>query len=239
MSNRSTCFFDAVGYRRFFPPRAPWALLGLLALTALSGCAGSTNHEPTRMELVLEREQLLLVSDGLRSVQPQVMEELSAARAVWPTIAKGLPRPPSSALPTLVRQAHARTIPLSTPTFMSRVSQLTGPAAGLAGLYETFARLAERGWGLTEAALDSIAKGPPSAARFARSNAQLYIDTIYDAHFNLSLVGKSIVNAYKRLGGVHAFGSKLTAADVAALSKAYSVSAMRLTPHPAASIESP
>jgi hypothetical protein len=109
----------------------------------------------------------------------------------------------------------------------------------LAALYESFARLSERGWRLTDASIASISSSSPADARFARENSSLYIDSIYDAHFDLSLIGKSVVKGYERLGGPSAFGAKARQAAIDRLAASYSIPAVRLTPHPAPSIESP
>jgi hypothetical protein len=209
------------------------AALLALVLTG-GGCGSSTSHSPSSPELKLQRAQLLLVSEGLRSAQAGVWGEVKASRATWPEIAKGLP----SSFPGRLRQAIAHASisagRLLKARFLASSNRLTGPAAGLAGLYEAFARLCERGWRLTEATIGSIVGGPPSAARFARDNSSLYIDAIYDAHFDLSLLGKSIAEGYKHLGGARAFGAKLTQAEVDELSRTYSIAAVRLTPHPTA-----
>jgi hypothetical protein len=176
----------------------------------------------------------VLLSDGLRSAQQDVRREVGASRAVWRAISKGLPSSFPPSLRQLIAEASTRARRLPSPPFMMSASRLTGPAAGLGGLYEMFARLSDRGWRLTEASIGSIVTGPPPAARFARTNSPLYIDAIYDAHFNLSLVGKSIAEGYKRLGGPHAFGAKLTQADIDALAETYSIASVRLTPHPTA-----
>jgi hypothetical protein len=69
-------------------------------------------------------------------------------------------------------------------------------------------------------------------ANFDRENSPLYIDAIYDGHFNLSLLGKSLTSGYEKLGGASAFGAALTQSQVDALAGAYSIAAMRLVPHP-------
>jgi hypothetical protein len=115
---------------------------------------------------------------------------------------------------------------------MASASRLTGPAAGIAGLYENYERLAERGWRLTAAGIATILDGSPAAARFARENAALYLDAIYDGHFDLSLLGKSVASGYTKLGGPSAFGARLTQSQVNALAAAYSIPAVRLAPHP-------
>ena len=109
---------------------------------------------------------------------------------------------------------------------------LTGPAAGIAGLFRPFSKLTERGWTLTGAAIDQITAGPPATATFARENVALYIDAIYDGHFDASLIGKSLLKGYRRLGGGPAFGATLTEAQVQALARAYSPAAEQLHPHP-------
>jgi hypothetical protein len=172
------------------------------------------------------------VSDGLRAAQGAVRREVDASRGPWPQIAGGLPRVLPGALHSAVRAATARAAALPEPGFMTNAHRLTGPAAGIAGLYESYERLAERGWRLTEASISAIAGGAPAVASFARENSSLYIYAIYDAHFDLSLVGKSIVSAYERLGGPGAFGVALTRGELSALASAYSIPAVRLSPHP-------
>lgn len=85
---------------------------------------------------------------------------------------------------------------------------------------------------MTEATIATIAHGPTGAATFAAANSALYIDSIYDAHFNLSLLGKSLLDGYRKLGGQSAFGPKLTQSEVEAIASAYSISGVRLEPHP-------
>ncbi len=75
-----------------------------------------------------------------------------------------------------------------------------------------------------------------AAARFLRANAALYIYCVYDGHYNLSLVGKVVQSAYRKLGGAPAFGASLTPSQVEALARAYSIPAVRLEPHPAPSV---
>lgn len=72
-----------------------------------------------------------------------------------------------------------------------------------------------------------------ATARFLRANAPLYIDCVYDGHYHLSLIGKTLQSAYLKLGGASAFGASLTQSQVEALARAYSIPATRLEPHPA------
>lgn len=75
--------------------------------------------------------------------------------------------------------------------------------------------------------------GTAAQGAFERTNSPLYIDAIYDAHFDLSLLGKSVATGYNQLGGPEAFGAALTQAQVNALAAAYSIPRVRLEPHPA------
>ena len=109
---------------------------------------------------------------------------------------------------------------------------LTGPAAGIAGLFRTFSGLTERGWTLTGAAAGEIESGSPIAVRFARENVALYIDSVYDGHFDAALIGKSLLAGYKKLSVGKGFGTTLTQAEVDALAGAYSPATERLHPHP-------
>jgi hypothetical protein len=188
-------------------------------------------------ELALERTQLVQVSAGLRSAEAPVQVEVSASRGAWPQIASGLPQVVLPALLAAVGRASTSAAALPQPSFMANTARLTGPAAGIARIYENYTRLSERGWSLTRASLATIARGSAANAGFARQNSFLYIDAIYDAHFDLSLVGKSLLSAYNRLGGAAGFGATLTQSGIGALAAAYSIPAVRLSPHPAAAVQ--
>ncbi len=181
----------------------------------------------------MERTQFVQVSSGLSSVQGAIRAEVAASRGAWPQIAAGLPPVPSSALRGAVARATAKAAAVPVPPFLAEPRSLTGPAAGVAGLYESYERLVPRSWRLVSAAFDTIARGPSAAAGYARTNSSFYIDAIYDGHFNLSLVGKSLIAGYEKLGGASAFGAQLPARRLAALAAAYSIPATRLEPHPA------
>jgi hypothetical protein len=75
-----------------------------------------------------------------------------------------------------------------------------------------------------------------AAARFLRANAALYVYCVYDGHYDLSLIGKVVQSAYRKLGGAPAFGASLTQSQVEALARAYSIPTARLQPHPAPSV---
>ena len=203
----------------------------ICAVALLVGC-GSEAHVSSRRELALQRAQLVQVSDGLRQVLVPVNREVAASRVAWPLISNGLPPTFGSQLRGAVTAASAAAAALPAPSFMAHAQELTGPAAGIAGLYESYDRLSERGWRLTETTITAILTGSPSVATFARANSPLYIHSVYDAHFNLSLVGQHLVEGYSRLGGPSAFGHSLTRGEVASLAPAYSIAGARLEPHP-------
>jgi hypothetical protein len=204
----------------------------LVATAPLAGCGSSMSTTASGPELALERTQLVQVSAGLRSTEAAVRREVSASRAAWPAIASGLPQAPTPALRAAVSAASASAGALPEPAFMASSARLTGPAAGIAGIYENYDRLAERGWRLTDASIASIATAPPAVASFARENSSLYIDAIYDGHYDLSLLGKSLMSAYEKLGGRQAFGATLTPIKVINIALGYSIEAVRLEPHP-------
>ncbi len=184
----------------------------------------------------MQRAQFARIAGELQTVEGAVQQEVSASRRVWPLIASGLPPTFSPSLRSGVARVTASAKAIREPRFMTNASRLTGPAAGIAGLYESYERLAERGWRLTAAGVAAIAGNTPAVSRFARANSALYIDAIYDGHFNLSLLGKSIVSGYTKLGGPPGFGAALTQAQVNALAAAYSIPEVRLLPHPSRAV---
>jgi hypothetical protein len=210
-------------------------LVGLIAL--LTGCGSTTSYSPSSRELALQRSQFVKVSDELRGLEHAVQRELSSSRKAWPTIANGLPQTFEAGLREAVKQATTSAAALPEPPFAAKADVLTGPAAGIAGLYESYSRLTERGWRLTETGIAAIRANNPATANFERANSSLYIDAIYDAHFNLSLLGKSLISGYERLGGPRAFGATLTQNELNALATAYSIPAVRLEPHPGRAVQ--
>jgi hypothetical protein len=198
----------------------------------LAGCGSGSSHTPTNAELVLERAGLVQVSHELRTLETPVRHEVSASRVAWPTISNGLPSALSGSLRSAVANASTAARALPEPQFVAHPGGLTGPAAGMAGLYESYSRLASKGWRLTETGIAAILRGAPAAASFARGNSSLYIAAVYDGHFDLSLLGKSLVSGYEKLGGAAAFGAGLPPGEVTALAAVYSIPAVRLEPHP-------
>jgi len=85
--------------------------------------------------------------------------------------------------------------------------------------------------------LKTPATGGPGAAAFLRSNSPLYLYCVYDGHYDLSLVGKKVADAYDALGGPAGFGAALTPGEVQALGEVYSIPGVRLQPHPPASLK--
>jgi hypothetical protein len=174
------------------------------------------------------------VARALQSVQAPVAREVAATKAAWPLIAGGLPGDigaVSSSAAVARAAANAARVPIPELFGEANARSLTGPGAQLAGLYRGYALLSARGWRLLSASLAEIESGTPAPARFARANAALYIESIYDAHFTLAQVGKKLLAGYEKLGGAAAFGASLTSSEVAALAHAYSEASDRLHPH--------
>ncbi len=208
--------------------------VALLAATLLAGgCAGSAS-KPTAAALKLEREDLVAAARELRTLQAPVAREVAATKAAWPLIANGLPRdvgPVLRAPATAAAAASAARLRLPVLFGEAQAATLTGAATGVVGLFRAYALLSARGWRLLLASLERIESGAPAVSSFARANAPLYIESIYDAHFTLAQIGKKLTGAYKRLGGATAFGATLTPMEVASLARSYSEASDRLHPH--------
>ena len=207
-------------------------LLCVLVAGALCGCGGGGS---TPAELRLQREDLVAVSRALASVERPVAVEVATAKRAWPLIANGLPTGAGALASTRVPVAGAATSAAHVPTppmlGEAQADSLTGAGAGLAGLFRNYIGLTTRGWTLTGAAIDQIEHGSPTDARFARENVGLYIESVYDGHFDLAQIGRHLTDGYRRLGGPAAFGRALTQAEVDALGDAYSEANVRLHPH--------
>jgi hypothetical protein len=217
-------------------------LLGLcLALPlALAGCGesgadGASTPTVTR-QVRLERTDLATVARGLLRVEPSVQRELVAARAAWPEIVGGLPAQVPVAARGLLLVGLRRTEQIATPSFISYAGELTGEAAPIAGLLLSYEQLARRGWGMTLAAaqhLSGHSRLPAATLEFLRTNAALYIGCVYDAHYNLSVIGERMREAYAQLGGAKGFGGVLPASLIARIGSFYSPAVARLAPKPA------
>lgn len=208
------------------------------AAIAATGCASShssTTHAPS-----LERADLVAVSRALASAERSVASEVAAAKAAWPLVANGLPaRPPTSSRPA-ISAASGRASALAVPGLFEerQAASLTGPSSSIAGLFRAYSGLSARGWQLIDAAVAEIEHGSPASARFARANAPLYIESVYDAHFGLAQVGKHLMAGYEELGGAAAFGASLTRDEVDRLADTYSEANDRLHPHPSVKLGS-
>jgi len=207
-------------------------LLGAVAAGALSGCGGS-HRSPA--ELRLEREDLVAVTRALQRVQSPVTVELATAQRAWPLVVGGLPSGASALAtaraPIAAAAASAVRIPTPSPLTEAQFVSLTGPGSPLASLFRSYTGLVTRGWTLIAAAIVQIEHGSPASARFARENVGLYIESVYDGHFDLAQIDKRLARGYHELGGQAAFGSALTQAEVDALGGAYSEATARLHPH--------
>jgi hypothetical protein len=202
---------------------------------AAVGAAGST---PAQRRLTLERADLAIVARGLAGAEPPIEREIVAARSAWPGIVEGLPQVVAPASRALMFVGMRRSEELSTPGFISYAGQLTGSSAAIAGLLLSYEQLAQRGWTMTLAAaahLDGSSALPASALEFLRTNAALYIGCIYDAHYNLSVIGERMRSAYAKLGGPAGFGGTggaLPASLMAGVIAFYSPPSARLAPKP-------
>ena len=219
--------------------------LGVLVATGLVGCG---HAQPTPAQLALEREDLIALAKALQSQEPQVARELADTKRAWPLVVNGLPRGSLEGLVDPVSTAARSAAEVTTPalvgeargyTLTGPAASTTGPAAALAGLFRSYRGFSERGWRLTESAIEQIRAGERpgasprtrAAARFARENVGLYIESVYDGHFELAQIEKKLRKAYANLGGPATFGSALTAAEMEDLASAYSEATARLHPH--------
>jgi hypothetical protein len=205
----------------------------MLAGAALGagGCAAA--RKPAPQELALERADMVSVARALAAQEPAVHSEVAAAKSAWPLIAGGLPAELTARTSQAVQSASTRAAAFKLPGLLTEreAKSLTGPASSLSGTFRAFSVLSARGWQLIGGATEQIEHGTHVAARFARANVALYIESVYDAHYSVAQIGKQLPIDYKRLGGAAAFGSSLTAAELHALSRAYSEANNRLYPH--------
>jgi hypothetical protein len=203
------------------------------AALAAAGCGASKPPRP--QALALERADLVAVARVLAREEPAIRSEVTATKAAWPLIIDGLPARSSTvtitqpAIRTAVQRAAALTLPA---IFEEReAGAITGPGSGIGSTYRAFSILAGRGWRMIGADAEAVEHGSPAAARFARANVALYIESVYDAHFGLGQIGKRLLAGYKALGGATAFGSTFTQAEANALADAYSQASDQLRPH--------
>jgi hypothetical protein len=207
------------------------ALLLLVSGVAVAGCGGGRTSSPA--ELRLQREDLVAVSRALQSTERSANREVAATKVAWPLIVNGLPANTTTIPRAPIAAAVGSAARLTAPALFEEVQAraITGPGSPIAGLFRTYSGLATRGWRLVWAAIEQIDHGAPVAARFARENVALYIESIYDAHFSLAQIGKKLRTGYRELGGQAVFGATLTQGEVDALANTYSEAADRLHPH--------
>jgi hypothetical protein len=201
------------------------------AALVIGGCGAGRSASPQAQHL--QRVDFVAVARALAAQEPSVRREVAATKQAWPLIERGLPLNPSAGLRVAVRVAAERAAALSLPGPLEEheAAMLTGPGSPIAGVFRSYSILAARGWELIGAALEQSERGSAAAARFARANVALYIESIYDAHFSLAQIGKKLLAGYKTLGASAAFGTSLTPSEVDALAAAFSEGNDRLHPH--------
>lgn len=178
------------------------------------------------------------VVHALERVRGPVSAELAAAREAWPSISGGLPAVIAPSLSGRLARAGAAASRILAPAFMTQLEApalrprvyLTGPAAGAAGLFQSFSNLTGQGWTLTDAAIKGLAGASTANAASLRANARLYVSCIYDGHFDLAQIGKNVMRSYESLGGPNGFGGSLPEDEMTALASFYS-DQLRLEPH--------
>lgn len=184
-----------------------WSGATIAIAVAIAGCGSSAKATP--QALSLERTDLIAVCRALSAARPAAISEVAATKAAWPLISSGIPPNASTisrpAIELAVRRADALRVP---GLFEERqAAALTGAGSSLAGIFRTYVLLATRSWRLIGAAVEQAQHGSPAAARFARANVALYVESVYDAHFSLAQIGKKLLVVYKNQGGPAAFGS--------------------------------
>ncbi|HEV7162611.1 MAG TPA: hypothetical protein VGN25_05085 [Solirubrobacteraceae bacterium] len=180
------------------------------------------------------------MSHTLSGMRGALAGEVTATKTAWPYVAGGIDgsgpgdaRPGATALGAIETAAQTASRLKLPALFTERKSaSITGPGAGMAALFRNYVVLSTRGWQQIESAHEQIHHGTPAAAGFARANVNLYIDSVYDAHFSIAQLGKQLIAGYKKLGGPAAFGTSLTQGEVDVLATAYSEPSDRLYPHP-------
>jgi hypothetical protein len=212
--------------------RAALLVLGL-AVIALGGCGAGRATKADQVMQGLQREDLAAVAHALSKAATPIEVEVAATKVAWPLVVNGLPADVSTIPRPPIKAAAESAARLRTPPLLEEhpATAITGPGAGLASELRDFIVLANNGWRMIGAALDQIEHGTPAVARFARANVNLYVASVYDAHFGLAQIGKQLVAAYEKLGGPAAFGASLTQQEVDALARTYSEPSDRLHPH--------
>jgi hypothetical protein len=198
---------------------------------ALGGCAGKTATSPAVLRL--ERGDLAAVERALSAAAPSVRAEVATTKAAWPLVVNGLPADTGALSRSTLHAAADGAAKLKTPALFEQhaAAAITGPSSQLAAALRNFIVLSARGWQMIAFAVDQIDHGSAASSRFARANVNLYIESVYDAHYSLAQIGKQMLAAYNKLGGPTAFGTTLTQQQVNAVAGAYSEANDRLRPH--------
>jgi hypothetical protein len=234
----------------------------LLALSIVDGCGGSSSsssselrarraalaevahallgaREAVAREVAAARVGWPLIDHGLPSVPS------APARAKGDTRSRTRKQRAEAALrkrrAALARRLAAIDHAVSTasadgervPTpLLLHVEELTGAGSEIAGVYELATGLIAHGWPQVKATVRAMRRGPRATEAFLRGNVNTYIISVYDGNFDLSLLGKELAKAYKRLGGKKEFGSSLTPQEVKEVAAAYAPGVEQLHPHP-------
>jgi hypothetical protein len=198
----------------------------------LGGCGGG-GEGPTTEALTLRREDLVAVSRALSLASAEVALEVADTKRAWPLVVDGLPRVISPATAAAVAAAAASAARLTEPAPIAEPQSLTltGPGSQVTGLFHYYVLLSSRGWRQIAAAVGEAQSGSPAAARFARENVALYIESVYDAHFALAQIGKKLKDGYHALAHYGDLGALPPATQVQALEDTYSEANDRLQPH--------
>jgi hypothetical protein len=197
-------------------------------------------HEAVVSEVAAARRAWPLIDRGLPRAKPEQARETGragvgpAARRHRAALIARRNNALRRRLATLKRAALAAAAAGQrlSPPLLVHAEELTGAGSQIAGVYELASGLVNHGWNQVAATLAADNKDSPAARAFLRANVDTYIVSAYDGNFDLSLLGKMLAQAYKRLGGAKEFGHTLTPAQVKAIERAYSPAAVRLTPHP-------
>lgn len=206
------------------------ALIAAAALAAILIAVLSGGSSESEAALGQQRAHLAFVAKQLHEIEADVRREVSASKQAWPLIDHGLQSQLSEGALAKISAASAAAAAMPSPTFLTYIHELTGPGARIARLFRSFSLLSKRGWSHVAEYAKAINEGAASAA-FDRSNSGLYIDSIYNGSFDLSLIGEKVLASYEHLGEAEEFGSALTSAEVESIVKAYSPEADELQPH--------
>jgi hypothetical protein len=191
-------------------------------VVGLGGC-GDKRHN--LVELELERADLASVARQLLESEGTIESEVQASKGAWPFLYRGLKAPALGTSAALVTRADRAAQKLPALPMISELHTLTGSAFGIGVLYEAFWSLTRRGWSAIAAARSAV----------QIESVAIYIQSVYDGHYDLSLIGKELLDGYEKLGGEAVF-KHLTLAEMEAMAHFYSPEAARLEPRPAANL---